>query len=133
MGLHPVEPRVVAILDGEISTLGHPMVDLNYLLSVLPGGFRANSDVSDLPSQWEMVERYHQGRSLPMISREDWQLFSLLNTFRWVAIVYGVYARIVEGNSGSGNGGKEWWDEIVSTERMVKEGVRTIRAGSSRL
>lgn len=107
MLFHPREPRVVAILDWELSTLGHPLADLGFC--VMPwhtapdeyGGILGLDQVLlGLPSQAEFVARYM--RSGPPVSPllTFHKVFAL---FRFAVIFVGIADRARAGNAASGN------------------------------
>lgn len=107
MILHPTEPRVIAVLDWELSTLGNPLADFSYLLMhwVMPGGERASlSGITDfkasgIPSIEEAVEQYCglTGRSgLPNL---DW--YFAYNLFRLAGICQGIVGRVRDGTAAS--------------------------------
>jgi aminoglycoside phosphotransferase (APT) family kinase protein len=98
-------PRALAVLDWELSTLGHPLADFTYLLMVwrMPRSVRgglAGLDLAPLgiPSIEEAAARYSRavGRDVEHL---DYCL--AYNMFRLASIVQGVYARALKGNASS--------------------------------
>jgi aminoglycoside phosphotransferase (APT) family kinase protein len=105
---HPVEPRIIAILDWELSTLGHPLADFSYHCMswhIPPGAFRgiASLDLAALgiPEEQEYSRRYVERTGRPAI--ENWNFYLAYNLFRIAAILQGVYKRATEGLASSDN------------------------------
>jgi aminoglycoside phosphotransferase (APT) family kinase protein len=103
---HPLEPRILAILDWELSTLGHPLADFAYhCLSwhIPPGQFRgiAGLDIATLgiPAEAEYMGRYCERTGRSVI--DHWDFYLAYNLFRLAAILQGIMKRHVEGVAAS--------------------------------
>ena len=102
----PVEPRVIAVLDWELSTLGHPLADFAYHLMVyrMPAGIAtglAGLDLASLniPSEADYVAAYCRRTGRDGIAGLDFYI--AFNMFRLAAIVHGIKGRVVRGTAAS--------------------------------
>lgn len=116
-GLHnmmfaPAEPRMVGLLDWEISTLGNPLSDIAYFCSRF---FSADPEhpieqgVGGVPTARELVSEYEEfsGRTV-----SDFPFYVVFNMYRSAAIVQGVYYRGVQGNASS--------SQVMNTEGTAR-------------
>eukprot|EP01118_Nematostelium_gracile_P014183 TRINITY_DN5475_c0_g1_i2.p1 TRINITY_DN5475_c0_g1~~TRINITY_DN5475_c0_g1_i2.p1 ORF type:complete len:226 (-),score=53.06 TRINITY_DN5475_c0_g1_i2:35-712(-) len=98
------EPKILAVLDWELSTLGHPFGDLAYNVMMYymppPMGF-GGEPRQGIPSWQEYVKKYCERMNLNKIDRFGFYMaFSL---FRMAGIAQGVYKRALQGNASAPN------------------------------
>jgi aminoglycoside phosphotransferase (APT) family kinase protein len=102
--LHPTEPRIIGVLDWELSTLGHPLADFSYHVMswrIAPQMWRgiAGLDLPALgiPTEPEYVHMYsaRTGRD------PNWNFYLAFNLFRMAAILHGIAQRAASGTAAS--------------------------------
>ena len=105
---HPTEPRILAVLDWELATLGHPLSDFAYQVMawrLAPGEFRglkgADLPALGIPTEAEYVASYCRRTGRKGIAH--WEFYLIFNMFRIAAILHGVLARALLGNAASQN------------------------------
>ena len=105
--VHPTEPKIIGILDWELSTIGHPLGDFTYnLLSwqmpdigIGSGGlFGQNIKELGIPSEEEYINSYCERTGLSC-GLEDREFYSAYNFFRLAAILQGIAGRVRDGTA----------------------------------
>jgi aminoglycoside phosphotransferase (APT) family kinase protein len=134
---HPTEPRILAVLDWELSTLGHPLADFAYhcmtwrfpSVPQLRGLFGADFAALGIPSESEYVAMYCRRVKRAGLPAKEFEYYMAFNMFRLAGIVQGIAARALQGNASSANAveagkrarpiAEQAWRQV---ERMIASG-----------
>jgi aminoglycoside phosphotransferase (APT) family kinase protein len=111
MIIHPAEPRVIAVLDWELSTVGDPLADFAYHVMcwrIAPELFRGLADIDFvglcIPTEAEYVARYCTRTARDRILH--WEYYIVYSMFRIAAILQGIVKRADDGTAADMNAGR---------------------------
>lgn len=119
--------EVIALIDWELSTLGHPLADLAYQCmqwrlphaSTFRGLGGLDRRALGLPGEAAYVERYCQRRGIAAI--DNWDFYIAFSFFRLAAILQGVYRRTLDGNASNPETGRLYGKAVPLLARMGAE------------
>jgi aminoglycoside phosphotransferase (APT) family kinase protein len=107
---HATEPRILAVVDWELSTLGHPLADFAYHVMAWrlePEVFRGLAGVNfaelGIPTEAAYIARYCQRTGREPIDPASWSFYLAYNMFRVACIRQGIMKRALRGNAASKN------------------------------
>ncbi len=104
---HPTEARILAVLDWELSTLGHPLADFAYhcMTWQMPPATRGLAGVNlaelGIPAEAAYVRSYCQRVGRAPIDASEWDFYMAYNLFRMAGILQGIMGRVVDGTASS--------------------------------
>ena len=126
---HPTQPRILAVLDWELSTLGHPLADFAYhaLMYRMPPDIVAGLQGADLaalniPSEADYVAAYCDRTGRDAIPA--YEFYVAFNLFRLAAIFHGIKGRVARGAAASAHAA----ERAKSYPRVVELAVQSARA-----
>ncbi len=130
MIFHATEPRVIAVLDWELSTLGHPLADFAYHVMawrLRPDEYRGlgGLDIAGLgiPDEQEYVATYCKRTGRRSIEPRHWDFYLAYNMFRLACIRQGIMRRALDGNAANPNAadaGRRAGDMADTAWRLVE-------------
>ncbi|MFL6621459.1 MAG: phosphotransferase [Sulfurifustis sp.] len=108
---HATEPRILAVLDWELSTLGHPLADFAYHCMTWRFAYGPHSrgllgsDFAALgiPTEAEYAAMYLRRVGRDRLPQKEWEYYMAFNMFRLAGILQGIVARALQGNASSAN------------------------------
>ena len=131
MIFHLTEPRVIAVLDWELSTLGHPLADFAYhaMMYHMPANIVAGLEGIDLaalniPTEADYVAAYCRRTNRKSIP--SWDLYVAFNYFRLAAIFHGIKGRYLRGTAASASA-KDRAEAFPVLARLAREAMDRCR------
>ena len=123
--MHPSEPRVIAVLDWELSTLGHPLADFAYHAmmyhmppQIVAGLAGADLAALNIPSESEYLDGYCRRTGRTSIAHYDFYL--AFNFFRVAAIFHGIKGRVLRGTASSSHA-RERAESFATLARLARK------------